>query len=82
MGFRQPSAPPPSMMHRKMMDQFAKPRQPSAQIQHELAEARKAVDANTARLRELRLARDAAAQEAAANAPLKSKKSRKSGSAS
>ncbi len=46
MGFRQPSAPPPSMMHRKMMDQFAKPRQPSVQIQHELAQARKAADAN------------------------------------
>ena len=76
MGFRQPSAPPPSMMHRKMMDQFARPRQPSAQIQHELAQARKAVDANTARLRELRLARDAAEREAAANAPPKPKKVR------
>jgi hypothetical protein len=76
MGFRQPSAPPPSMMHRKAMDQFAKPRQPSAQIQHELSQARKAVDANTAKLRELRLARDAAEREAAANAPAAPKKVR------
>ena len=81
MGFRHSSNPPPSMMHRKTMDQFARPRQPSAQIQHELAQARKAVDANTAKLRALRMARDAAEREAAANAPPKPTKPRRSKSA-
>jgi hypothetical protein len=81
MAFHRPSPPPPSMMHRKMMDHFAKPRQPSARIQHELAQARKAVDANTAKLRELRLARDAAEREAAANASPEPKKPGRSKSA-
>jgi len=58
--FDHSSTPPRSMAHRKAMEQFAVPRQPSAQIQHELAQARKAVDVNTARLRELRLAKEAA----------------------
>jgi len=57
--FDHSNTPPRSMAHRKAMDQFAKPRQPSAQIQHELAQERKAADANTARLRELRLAKEA-----------------------
>jgi hypothetical protein len=59
-----------SFANRKAMDQFATPRRPSAQIQHELAQERKAVDANTARLRELRLAKEAAdAAYALANPP-------------
>jgi len=55
---------------RKGMDQFATPRQSSAEIQHELSKARKAADANTARLRALRLAKEAADRHAAiANPP-------------
>jgi len=57
--FDHSNTPPRSMAHRKAMDQFAVPKQGSAVIQHELAQARKAADANTARLRELRLAKEA-----------------------
>ncbi len=57
--FDHSATPPRSMAHRKAMEQFAVPKRPSAQIQHELAQERKAVDANTARLRELRLAKEA-----------------------
>jgi len=83
MAFHNPNNPPArNAAHRKAMDQFAVPRQPSSVIQHELATARKAVDANTAKLRALRLARDEtdaqAAALAAANAPPpKPKKPRK-----
>lgn len=70
MAFHNPNNPPSrNAAHRKAMDQFAVPRQPSSVIQHELSQARKAADANTARLRALRLARDEAAALAAANAP-------------
>lgn len=74
MAFHSPSDPPArNAAHRKAMDQFAVPRQPSSQIQHELALERKAVDANTAKLRALRLAKEETDREAAvlaaANAP-------------
>ncbi len=74
MAFHNPNNPPArNAAHRKAMDQFAVPRQPSSQIQHELAQARKAVDANTAKLRALRLAKEETDREsaalAAANAP-------------
>lgn len=80
MAFHDPANPPPrSVAFRKAMDQFAVPRQPSAQIQHELSLARKAVDANTARLRGLRLAKEEADRaEALANPPpVKVRKPRK-----
>lgn len=68
--FRPPSR---SSAGRKMMDQFAVPRQSSVDIQRELAKERKAADANTARLRALRLAKEeedrAAAALIAASAP-------------
>ena len=72
--YHNPASPPArSAAHRKAMDQFALPRQPSATIQHELAQERKAADANTAKLKGLRLAKEesdrAAAALAAANAP-------------
>jgi len=82
MAFHNPLSPPSrAAAHRKAMDQFAVPRQPSSVIQQELSQARKAADDNTAKLRALRLAkeetdRDAAAL-AAANAPPKVKKPRK-----
>jgi hypothetical protein len=47
-------------MSRKAMDQFASPRQGSAVVQRELAQERKAAEANTARLRALRLAKEEA----------------------
>jgi len=67
---------------RKAMDQFAVPNRPSAAIQRELRLEREAVDAKTAKLRALRLARDEKALEAAALAaangpPPKPKKLRK-----
>lgn len=73
------STPPRSMAHRKAMDQFAVPRQGTAQIQHELSQVRKAADANTARLRGLRLAKEEADRAyALANPPLpKTRKPRK-----
>ena len=37
--FDHSSTPPRSMAHRKAMEQFAVPKRPSAQIQHELAHA-------------------------------------------
>ena len=79
MAYHNPQNPPArNAAHRKAMDQFAVPRQPSSVIQQELAQARKAADANTAKLRALRLARDEAAALAAANAPPpKPKKPRK-----
>jgi hypothetical protein len=79
MAFHNPKDPPArNAAHRKAMDQFAVPRRPSSVIQNELAQARKAADANTARLRALRLARDEADALAAANAPApKPKKPRK-----
>ncbi len=74
MVFRDPRNPPPrSAAHRKAMDQFAVPNRPSSEIQRELRLERAAVDANTARLRALRLAKEesdrAAEALAAANAP-------------
>jgi len=71
MAFHDPANPPPrAVAYRKAMDQFAVPRQPSSQIQQELAQARKAADANTARLRELRLAKEEADRaHALANPP-------------
>ena len=74
--YHNPTSPPArSSAHRKAMDQFAQPRQPSATIQHELAQERKAVDANTAKLKALRLAKEEVDREAAvlaaANAPPK-----------
>jgi hypothetical protein len=60
------------------MDQFAVPNRPSSEIQRELRLARAAVDANTAKLRALRLAKEQSDREAAAlaaaNAPPKPKK--------
>ena len=57
------------------MDQFATPRQGSATIQHELAQARKAADANTAKLRALRLAKEEADRATAlANPPAPKKR--------
>ncbi|HEY0303191.1 MAG TPA: hypothetical protein VGC36_17725 [Rhizomicrobium sp.] len=72
--YHNPANPPPrSAAHRKAMDQFAVPRQASAAIQHELEQGRQAADANTAKLRALRLAKEEADREAAAlaaaNAP-------------
>jgi hypothetical protein len=77
--FDHSSTPPRSMAHRKAMDQFAVPRQGSAQIQHELAQERKAADANTAKLRALRLAKEEADRAyALANPPApKTRKPRK-----
>jgi hypothetical protein len=78
MVFHNPLSPPPrdrEGVRRKAMDQFAVPRQPGATIHRELAAARAAVDANTAKLKALRLARDEIDREAAvlaaANAPAK-----------
>jgi hypothetical protein len=61
------------------MDQFAAPRQGSAVIQRELAQERKAADANTAKLRALRLAKEEADRAyALANPPAaKTRKPRK-----
>jgi hypothetical protein len=74
MAFNDPTSPPPrSIAHRKAMDQFVVPDRPSAVIQRELRLERAAVDANTAKLRALRLAKEEADREAAtlaaANAP-------------
>ncbi len=74
MAFHSPNNPPArNAAHRKAMDQFAVPRRPSSQIQTELAQERKAADANTAKLRALRLAKEETDREtaalAAANAP-------------
>ncbi len=85
MAFHDPLRPPPrdrESVRRRAMDQFAVPRQPSSQIQHELSVARIAADANTAKLRTLRLMkeatdREAAAVIAAAAPPPKAKKPRK-----
>jgi hypothetical protein len=84
MAFNNPPMKPPprSMAHRKAMDHFAVPKQHSSEIQHELRLERDAVDANTAKLRALRLAkqesdREAAALVAAAAPPPKAKKPRK-----
>lgn len=72
MAFRD-TANPPVRSSRKAMDQFAVPNRPSSVIQRELRLERAAIDANTAKLRILRLARDeearAAAALAAASAP-------------
>ena len=81
--YHNPLSPPSRIAaHRKAMDQFVVPRQPSAIIQHELAQERKAADANTAKLRALRLAKEETDREAAALAalnapPPKAKKPRK-----
>ncbi len=80
--FHNPLSPPSrAAAHRRAMDQFAVPRQPSSVIQQELTQARKAADANTAKLRALRLAKEETDREsaalAAANAPPKIKKPRK-----
>jgi hypothetical protein len=82
MAFQDPMKPPArGAAHRKAMDQFAVPNRPSSEIQRELRLERAAVDANTAKLRALRLAKEASDREAAtlaaANAPPpKAKKSR------
>jgi hypothetical protein len=81
--YHNPLSPPArAAAHRKAMDQFAVPRQPSSVIQHELAQERKAVDANTAKLRALRLAKEETDREAAALAaanpqPARTRKPRK-----
>ena len=83
MAFHNPMSPPPrTVALRKAMDQFAVPHQPSSVIQRELRLERAAVDANTAKLRALRLAKEETDREAAvlaaANAPPpKPKKPRK-----
>jgi len=66
-------------MSRKAMDQFASPRQGSAAVQRELAQERKAAEANTAKLRGLRLAKEEADRAyALANPPAaKTRKARK-----
>lgn len=73
MSFDPRNTPPRNMAQRKAMDQFAVPNRPSAVIQRELRLEREAADANTAKLRALRLARDEDARQAAAlaaaNAP-------------
>lgn len=67
MTFHMPNnRPAKSGTYRKAMDQFAVPRQPSWKIQSELAQERKAADANTARLRALRLAKEQTDRETAA----------------
>ena len=77
--YHNPLSPPArASAHRKAMDQFAVPRQASSTIQHELAQERKAADANTAKLRALRLAKEESDAQAAALAPPpKAKKPRK-----
>lgn len=67
MAFNNPMNPPPrNAAHRKAMDQFAVPDRPSSVIQRELRLERAAVDANTAKLRALRLAKEETDREAAA----------------
>jgi len=82
MSFDPKNVPLRNSASRKAMDQFAVPNRPSAAIQRELRLEREAVDAKTAKLRALRLARDEKALEAAALAaangpPPKPKKPRK-----
>ncbi len=83
MVFHNPLSPPPrGGARRKAMDQFAVSRQSSSTIQHEIALERAATDANTAKLRAMRLMRETnereAARIAAENAPPpKPKKPRK-----
>jgi hypothetical protein len=82
MSFDPKNVPLRNTASRKAMDQFAVPNRPSAAIQRELRLEREAVDAKTAKLRALRLARDEKALEAAALAaancpPPKPKKPRK-----
>jgi len=82
MSFDPKNVPLRNSASRKAMDQFAVPNRPSAAIQLELRLEREAVDAKTAKLRALRLARDEKALEAAALAaangpPPKPKKLRK-----
>ncbi|MEI9990836.1 MAG: hypothetical protein WDM86_12425 [Rhizomicrobium sp.] len=81
--YHNPLSPPArAAAHRKAMDQFAVPRQASSVIQQEISQARKATDANTAKLRALRLAKEETDREAAALAaanapPPKAKKPRR-----
>jgi hypothetical protein len=78
MSFDPKNVPLRNSASRKAMDQFAVPNRPSAAIQRELRLEREAVDAKTAKLRALRLARDEKTREAAANGPPpKPKKPRK-----
>ena len=82
MSFDPKNVPLRNTASRKAMDQFAVPNRPSAAIQRELRLEREAVDAKTAKLRALRLARDEKTREAAALAaangpPPKPKKPRK-----
>ena len=68
MAFHNPLSPPPrdrDGIRRKAMDQFSVPRQASSTIQHELALERDAVDANTAKLKALRLEKEVIDREAA-----------------
>jgi hypothetical protein len=84
MAFHNPLSPPPrdrDGIRRKAMDQFASPRGAKDTVQHELALERDAADANTAKLKALRLVkeeadRDAAALAAANAPPPKAKKPR------
>ena len=71
MSFDPKNVPLRNSASRKAMDQFAVPNRPSAAIQRELRLEREAVDAKTAKLRALRLARDEKALEAAALAAAK-----------
>ena len=83
MAFHNPLSPPArESARRKAMDQFAVPKKAGAAIAHELSLERDAVDANTAKLKALRLAKETAdletARLAAENAPPpKPKKPRK-----
>lgn len=73
MAFHNPMNPPARSkegIRRKAMDQFAVPRGTQHSIQHELALERDAADANTAKLKALRLEKETADREAAALAAL------------
>ena len=84
MAFHNPLSPPPRSkdgIRKKAMEQFSTPRGPAQTVQYELSLARDAVDANTAKLKALRLMkevaeRDAAALAAASAPPPKPKKPR------
>jgi hypothetical protein len=84
MAFHNPLSPPArgrDAIRKKAMDQFAAPRGASHTVQHELSLERDAVDANTAKLKALRLVKEEADREAAALAaanapPPKAKKPR------
>jgi hypothetical protein len=72
MTYHNPLSPPPrgrDGIRRKAMDQFSTPRQGST-VQHDLAVERDAVEANTAKLRAMRLEKEEIDREAARLAAL------------